>query len=165
MDATHIHLILNHFPISGMIFSIPLLLVAWLRKSEVLGRAGMITVFVTGFITIPTFLTGDPAEELIEHLPGISEKIIKIHEEAAEKAIWFVGAAALVALIGLFLSFRNRYTPKWAVPLVMILSVCSIGVLGWTNNLGGAISHPEIRRNKLMTTPVNIKKHENEGKE
>lgn len=148
MNAAHLHLILNHLPIVGVIFATPILLIAWLRKSEILTRTGLWMVFVTGLLTIPTFLTGEPTEESIEHLPGISETLIKAHEEAAEKAIWVMGAAAVVAFIGLIISFRRNSLPKVILPTVLILSILSMAALAWTNNLGGEIRHSEIRADK-----------------
>lgn len=42
-------------------------------------------IFILGiFYTMPAFATGDGAEEAIEHLPGISEKLIHTLEEAAD---------------------------------------------------------------------------------
>ncbi len=64
MDAAHVHLMLNHFPLIGMAFAIPLLLGAWIRKSEDLSRAGLTLVAVTGFLAVATLLTGEPAEEV-----------------------------------------------------------------------------------------------------
>lgn len=155
MDGAHIHLMLNHFPIAGILFAIPILVIAWWRKNDVLGLTGMSLVLLSGLITIPTFLTGEPAGEIIEHLPGISEKLIEIHEEAAEKTIWFVGAAALAALISLVVAFKNKSMLLKAIPFVTILSLCAIGFLAWTNNLGGQISHPEIRKDKGVIPPAN----------
>ena len=154
MDAAHIHLMLNHFPIAGILFAIPILVIAWWRKNDVLGLTGMSLVLLSGLVTIPTFLTGEPAKEIIEHLPGISEKLIEIHEEAAEKTIWFVGAAALAALISLLVAFKNKSILLKAIPFVTILSLGAIGFLAWTNNLGGQISHPEIRKDKGVISPA-----------
>lgn len=154
MDAAHFHLMLNHFPIAGILFAIPILLIAWWRKNDVLGLTGMSLVLLSGLITIPTFFTGEPAGKIIEHLPGISEKLIEIHEEAAEKTMWFVGAAAFAALISLIVAFKNKSMLLKAVPFVTILSFCAIGFLAWTNNLGGQISHPEIRKDKNVIPPA-----------
>lgn len=148
MDAVHIHLILIHFPIAGMFFAILILLIAWWRKNEVLSMTGMSLVLLTGLITIPTFFTGEPAEEIIEHRSGISEELIETHEEAAKKTIWFVGAAAIAALISLIIAFKNKSRLKKATPFVTILSLCAMAFLAWTNNLGGQISHPEIQKKR-----------------
>lgn len=160
MNPAHLHLILNHFPIAGMLFAMPILLVAWWRKSDVLGQIGMLIVVLAGLITIPVFLTGEPTEEMIEHLPCISEKLIEVHEEMAEKAIWVVGAASLTALASLVYALLRKSFPMKAIPPVMILALCSLGVLAWTNNLGGEISHPEIKKN--VTPSVQLQSEGNE---
>ena len=148
MNAAHVHLMLNHFPIVGMVFAIPLLLMAWGRKSEDLSRAAFCLVSITGLIAVATFLTGEPAEDAVKHLPGISKQSIELHEEAAEKAIWFVGGAALAAMVSLVLGFKNKVMPRRALLLVTALCAASMGVLAWTNNLGGQISHVQLRKNQ-----------------
>lgn len=153
MDAAHVHLMLNHFPLIGMAFAIPLLLGAWMRSSEDLSRAGLILVAVTGVLAVATLLTGDPAEGVIKHLPGISKRVIKIHEEAAEKSIWVVVAAAVAAIAGLFFGWKQKRTPRLVVLLVTVLSVASLAALAWTNNLGGQISHAELRNSTGAAAP------------
>ncbi len=164
MNAAHIHLMLNHLPIGGMLIAVPILLVAWWRKSDPLARPGLFIVLLSGIITIPTFLSGKPTEELIEHLPEISENLIEIHEEVAEKAIWLIGAAALGALVSLGISFKKQSLPKWATPLVTVLATLSLVILAWTNNLGGQIRHPEIRKDNALNSPNIGEWEENEKK-
>ncbi len=153
MNAAHAHLILNHLPVSGFLIAIPILMIAGWKKNELLGRVGMSIVVMISLVMIPTFLTGEPAEELIEHLPGVSESFIEAHEEAAEKAIWFVGASGLAALAGLLGVFRKFSIPGGALPWVTLISLCAAGFLAWTNNLGGEIRHPEIRENPARSLP------------
>jgi len=163
MNAAHIHLILNHLPIAGFIMAIPILLIAWWKNSEILGRIGMTVIVLAGLVMIPTFLTGEPAEEIIEHLPGVSESLIKTHEEAAEKAIWFVGASGLAALIGLLASIKKKSVPGGVLPWVTILSVCAGGFLAWTNNLGGEIRHPEIRKDQSSGSSTQSEKSDSQN--
>jgi uncharacterized membrane protein len=145
---------LNHFPIVGMTFAIPLLLLGWGTKSEDLIRVGLGLVSLTGLLAVATFLTGEPAEEVVEHLPGIAKRLITIHEEAAEKSIWMVSITAVAALISLIIGFKRKTTPKAAVLLVTCLSVACVGVLAWTNNLGGQISHDELRSTRGVLVPL-----------
>lgn len=146
MDAAQVHLMLNHLPFAGVLVALPILLIAWWRKSELLGRTGLLIVLFSGLVAIPTFLTGEPTEEILEHLPGISEELMKAHEEAAEKAIWLIGAAAFGAFVSLAFALKKRSLPRWAVPSVALLAGLSLGTLAWTNHLGGQISHVEIRK-------------------
>lgn len=160
MNSAHIHLILNHLPIAGMLFSLPLLAVAWWRKSDTLGVAGLVSVVSAGLLTLPTYLTGERAEELIEHMAGVSEKLIKLHEDAATKTIWIIGISAIFALSCLFLRYKNKVLPRFAVSSVLFLSIFSVGLLAWTNNLGGDIRHPELQKDANQSAPLNLEKHE-----
>lgn len=159
MDSAHVHLIINHFPIAGMLIAAPVLFMAWRKSNDLLGRTGLLIVLFSGLISIPTFLSGEQSEEVFEQMPGIPEQVIKIHEEAAEKAIWVVGAAAAAALISLFFAYKNKSMPKRAVPIVGVLVICAMAILAWTNNSGGKISHPELRRNSAVTAPAGSESH------
>jgi len=154
MDAAHLHLMLNHFPLAGMLGALMIVTLGRCSKNEALTRTGLALVVLTGALTFPTFLTGEPAEKAIEHLPGISESLIEAHEEAAEKIVWLVGIAAAISAAGLIQAFRKGVTPRWAVIGVLGLGVATAASLAWVNNLGGRISHPEIRGK--TTTSVSV---------
>ena len=64
MDAAHVHLALNHFPVIGAIIAILLLGYALLKRSDELTRAGLALLFLVGTVAIPVFITGEPAEQL-----------------------------------------------------------------------------------------------------
>ncbi len=145
MNTAHIHLIVNHLPLAGMIFSLPLLLAALWKNNKVLSQTALLAVFITGLSAGPTFLSGEPAEETIEHLPGVSEQLIKDHEEAAEKTIWVIGITAIAALAGFIVTRKKNTIPKQLLLTVTTLVLLTAGALAWTNNLGGQIRHPEIQ--------------------
>jgi uncharacterized membrane protein YphA (DoxX/SURF4 family) len=145
MDAAHLHLLLNHLPISGLLFAVPILLLAAWKKDTTLRYLGLGAVLLTGAASLATFFTGEPAEEVMERLPGISEELIKAHEEAAETAIWFVVAAALLASLALALGKRSKLVSRWGLSAVTLFALISIALLARANNRGGQISHPEIR--------------------
>lgn len=163
MNAAHIHLILNHFPIAGILGAILILLVAAWCENKELSIAGMLLVVLTGIVTIPTYLSGEPAEKIIEHMPNISEKMIHIHEETAEKALWFIGASTLAALISLVLTIKRKRVPERAITTILIISIVAMGFIAWTNELGGEISHPEIR--KLKTKGIEPFKQDQQDRE
>lgn len=155
MNAAHIHLILIHFPIAGMLFATLVLLIAWWRKNVLLCQTGMVLILLSGLITIPTFITGERAEEIMEQVPGISERLIEIHEEAAEKTMWFVGAAALAALLSLVVTIKYKSILSKTIPVVILISLFTIGFLAWTDRTGAEISHPEIRADEIIISPAN----------
>ena len=145
MNTTHLHLLLNHVPVLGVVCALALLAYGFWRKSNELKRAACILFVVASLVGVPTYLTGEPAEEAVEGLPGVSEAIVEKHEEIAAIAfggVVLLGASSLVALV----VFRRRQTfPAWASAPVLILAILTTGVLGWTANLGGKIRHTEIR--------------------
>lgn len=145
MNGAHLHLILNHFPIIGLLFGLVLLAVAQLRQSRDLARTGMFALVVIALITIPVYLTGEPAEEIVEHLPGFSEEILERHEWAALIAIFLTEIVGVVALVGLLVYRPPKQMPGWFLPTLLALCLIAVGWVGWTSSVGGQVSHEEAR--------------------
>lgn len=144
MNAAHLHLLLNHIPVLGVIFGFFLLLAALWRGSEELKRASLVVFLLAALITIPTYLTGEPAEEIVEKLPGVAATFIEQHEESAKIALIGMEILGIVALGGL-LFFRHRNAPAWLTGVILLLAMVVGGWMIRTANLGGKIHHPEIR--------------------
>jgi hypothetical protein len=83
MNWAHVHLMLSHLPVVGTIFGLLLLLLAQLRKSEELKRVSLGIFVLTALLALPVYFTGEPAEKVVEHLPGVTEPLIEEHENAA----------------------------------------------------------------------------------
>lgn len=154
MNVAHLHLILNHIPLIGVGFVTLLMVIALIRKSGELITVSLLLAVVVALSAIPVYLTGEPAEETVEDMQGVSEQIIDKHEEAAETAFIFlevVGGIALITLIG------GRFNKKFGNALTIITLAGLIaggGLVAWTANLGGKIHHPEVRGDKMaMTLP------------
>ncbi len=145
MNAAHIHLVLNHFPLVGLAFSFFILALGLFRSNENYAKVGLFIILVSGLLSVPTYLAGEPAEEIIEKLPGFSEKLVEAHEEAAELAIWFIGLTALAAAGTLWIYGKKTTTTKMMLISTLILNFISLVLIGRTSNLGGKISHPEVR--------------------
>jgi hypothetical protein len=136
---------LNHLPVIGSIFGALLLLFALLRKSEELERVSFGVFVFTALLALPVYFTGEPASEVVEHLPGVAESLIEEHEDAALFALLMAGATGVVALAGLILFRRAERLPRRIVGAVLVLSLATSGLMGWTANRGGRIRHTEIR--------------------
>jgi hypothetical protein len=145
MNLAHVHLILNHIPLLGIGFSILLLIIAMLRRSSELMNVALIFVILVALWAIPVYLTGEPAEEVVENLPGISEQLIEEHEEQAELAFIFIEVTGAFALISLFGRWYSDKLGQKLTVLTLVLLIVSGGLMAWTANLGGKINHPEIR--------------------
>ncbi len=154
MNQAHLHLLLNHFPVIGAILCLLLLLFALIRKSDELKRASLGGLVLISLLTIPAFLTGEPAEELVENLPGVSHALIEAHEEAALVAFIALGLTGALALVGLIWFRRRTVLPIWLMTVALLLTSASVGLMARTANLGGEIRHTEIRAASGSTLPA-----------
>jgi uncharacterized membrane protein len=145
MDATHIHLLLNHFPVIGTLIGGAIFIVGLFRKEALLQMAGLLTLVIVSVIAAPVFLTGDGAERAVEHLPGVTKAIIHEHEEWAEGTIWAIGAMGVLAAASFVGLLRQIKFVKFTAPAVVLLVVVSFALVAKTANLGGQIRHTEIR--------------------
>ena len=144
MNVAHLHLILNHVPVLGTAFGLGLLTFALWRKSEEVKKAALGLFVISALLAIPVYLTGEPAEEIVEELPDVSHANIEEHEEAAEVAFIGVLALGVAALAGLVWR-RGRTVPTGFASGILAASVAVCGLMAWTANLGGQVRHTEIR--------------------
>jgi len=161
MDATHIHLLLNHIPILGSLFALCLLLYGLIRKNASLEQAGLVTFVIAGLFALPVFFSGEDAEDAVEKLAGVSEFFIEEHEDLALIALWAIIVTAVLSLIGLY----TYHTKKRSVPLraaIVIAAIVSFAMMTLTGSHGGKIRHSEIRGTDL-SNPTNQNVPENKG--
>jgi hypothetical protein len=145
MNLAHAHLLLTHLPVVGAVFAVPLLATALLTRCTAVRRVALGAVVVVALLGLPTYFTGEGAEDVVEGLPAVSETLVERHEDAAARALVALEAAGAVALLGLALTLRARQVPAWILLATLLVAVVAAGLLGWTANLGGQIRHPEIR--------------------
>ena len=65
MNLPHLHLLLNHFPTVGMVIGLGLFLISLLGKSEDLKKASLIVFLGIALLTMPVYMTGNGAQEVI----------------------------------------------------------------------------------------------------
>ena len=150
MSLTHLHLMLNHVPVVGMLLVIALLAVALMRRSNELAKATFGVAVALALVSVVVFLTGEPAEESVENLPGVSEAVIEAHEEAALFATIVIGVFGAAAL-GALAWFRRRAIPRWIAGAGLAAALVVGATMAWTANLGGEIRHSEIRSSASIT--------------
>jgi formate hydrogenlyase subunit 3/multisubunit Na+/H+ antiporter MnhD subunit len=144
MNQTHLHLILNHVAILGAVFSLMLLVSGSLFGQVVLRKAALVGFVVAALAAVPVFLTGEAAEEAVEHQAGISEQVIHEHEEAGEAAIWIMVGTGLVALLVLIFGIDKDQKGARLMWVVYLLAIASAVAMINTGLKGGKIRHTEI---------------------
>lgn len=155
MNEAHLHLILNHIPILGSVFGFLTLGVGLLRKNTSLIQWGLVVFVAVMLVTIPTFLTGDGAEEVVEDLTGINEALIKDHEEAADLALWSTIGLGVAAAISMAMAVKKHRYAGILTQATFFLSLVVVGLMVWTGYLGGQIRHSEFNQNQAVST-VNV---------
>lgn len=145
MNSTYLHLLLNHFPIIGTLVGSGLLLWGIIKKQTQTQSIAAGVLFLMAVIALPVYLTGEPAEETVENLPGISETMMELHEESANLAIWIMGITGIISLVAIILHRQKQAFSGKAYLLAFILSVVTFGAMVRTGYYGGRIRHSEIR--------------------
>jgi uncharacterized membrane protein len=162
MNAAHAHLLLNHLPVLGILFTIPLLAFAWWHGAEILRRVALFAVVLAGGLALPAFLTGEPAEETVERMSGVSESAIESHEELAKFALSASLSAAVLAAVGLVLARRRGKTPGVVLAATVGVSCVAAVLMGLTANRGGQIRHSEIVGDASATGTAAPEAHEDD---
>jgi hypothetical protein len=144
MSSVQLHLVLNHFPVIGTLVVIALLAAAIIRRSNDIAKVSLGFLAALGGLAVLVYLTGEPAEEAIENLPGFSESITERHEEFALAATVVLASIGVFAL-GVLVRLRNREIPRWMTVGAFMLSLVGGGMMGYTAMLGGEVRHTEAR--------------------
>jgi uncharacterized membrane protein len=145
MNWAHVHLMINHVPVIGLLGVILLLVYSLVRKSDEVKMVSFTLFVLIALMTLAVFFTGQAAEDAVKKLPGVTEASIGRHEEMADVALVLMETLGVAALAGLFFLRRSGAIPKWIVVIVLLLSLVTAAVVGFTANLGGQIRHTEIR--------------------
>jgi hypothetical protein len=159
MNLTHLHLVLNHFPVIGTLLGALILGWALLRNNkELLSIASFIIVLmsITGFAVM---FTGDAAEETVENIPGISEIAMEAHEAAAETSIWVLLAAGAFGIISLIWKNLLNNPSKLPFVLTFIISALAFASMSYTGYLGGKIRHTELDNGISSSIAAPIESH------
>jgi len=107
-------------------------------------RSAYALLVVSAISAFITMASGDKAEDMVEDKAGISEEHIEEHEEAAESFAFLSYGVGLVAIIGLWASWREKSFARWIAwaTIAMILVQLLLGMRAGES--GGEINHPEI---------------------
>lgn len=154
MNGAQLHLALNHVPVIGILFCIFVLGWGLLRRSTDITRVGFVLLVFVGLAAGGAFLTGEPAEEVVEEQPGVSDDRIHEHEESGEFALIVTGIAGALGLVGLVLGRRSD-APRTLGWIALLAAVVAAATLFRTAHLGGQIRHPELR-GEVSTGPPTL---------
>lgn len=151
MNAVHVHFLLNHIPTVGFGLAFAVFLAGMIWKHEYLTRVGLVLIFLVALATIPTYLSGSAAMQMLESHPEISQDMIQAHEDAVIPAWCFMMFCGFAAFMGLWQFRITRRLPMWNLATVALLGIVAFGLMARAADLGGEIRHPEIVQGKILT--------------
>lgn len=146
-----------------MIFGTVLLALYFFRQNlKPILLVALVTILLSALSGIPVFYSGESAEDLVDNQPHVSQTFIHEHEEAAEVTLLGLAMAGLLSFLSLLsLYFQKELIAKRFTLVTLIVSLAGVGLTARTANLGGKISHPELRDSKDKNQQqTNIEKNE-----
>lgn len=147
MSQAHIHLLITHLPIFGSILGALVLIHGlWVKSSPT--KIAAYNLFIISAIGAGiAYLTGEAAEESVEHLQGVMEATIESHEEFAFFALGALIVLGLASIVGLLMTLRKSPFTKTIAFVILIIALISFGLVARTGYLGGKIRHTELNAN------------------
>jgi hypothetical protein len=143
-SGAHLHLLVNHAPIFGVLFALVLLVVSLKFAPDVLRRTAFVVLLGTGIAAAAANYSGEPAEDSIRGFPGVRRELIHEHEEMGEKSFIAAGLLGLLA-VGALVKWRRSPVPS-SVTVASILGAAVVsGLMIYTGLLGGRVRHTEVR--------------------
>jgi uncharacterized membrane protein len=158
-NVAHLHIAINHIPVILVPTALVVLAVGAWRRSEAIFRTGIVVAWVGVLSGLATYVTGDPAADLVMASEKAQEKTLDpIIGEHDASAGWALGSAVLVAIAGGWAWYRKGLRPETTVPVLVLTALCT-AILGRTALLGGRIRHPEARAGFVAPATHEEKEH------
>jgi len=160
MNDAHLHLAINHLPIIIPFIGLLVMIGGFLTKSNIVKRVAYLIFILGAIATFPAAATGEGAEEIAEHLPGVSHDIIHEHEELAETFILLSYALGALSIFGLWANKKHKSFSNMTAFVTIALGIVVLIFGARTGSSGGEIRHTEIRAD---FTPGADEGHEEQG--
>ena len=143
-ELSHLHLLLNHVPTLGFILALVAFVASFREKGDELRLFSLGLFFLIGIVALPAYTTGYGARLAIREQPGYSEALVETHQGAALFALVFMEATGFLAWLALWHGRRTTSPIRWT-PAILPLALLTVALMAAAGNIGGEISHPEIR--------------------
>jgi uncharacterized membrane protein len=144
MSGVHLHLLMNHAPILGVVFALGLLIASFFFAPDVLRRTALTVLIGAALAGAVAYYSGEPAEDAIRGFPGVRRELIHEHEESAEVAFIAISVVGVLAL-GALIRWRRAALPAALTYAALIATLLVSGLMAYTGLLGGRIRHTEVR--------------------
>lgn len=143
IDAAHLHLLVNHFPVVLSIVGLTSLAVGAVTRRDFYWRAGLQLMVLAAIAAVVAILTGESASDEIRQRAFVLRGTIGAHSSAAYAALW---ALLIGGAISAYAWWRARASdvgalPAWLRELVLIAALVGAALVGYAAYRGGIIVH------------------------
>lgn len=151
MNDAHLHLVVNHLPIVGVLIGFLVLLAGFFVNNIYIKNTALGIFIFSAIASLAANFTGENAEEFIEDLPGVSEVLIHEHEESAELFLVMMLVLGGISFVTLLLQYKKSTFSNYGFVLALLLSAACLFVSKNVGTSGGEIMHKEIRSDDNST--------------
>ena len=144
MNFAHLHIVLNHIPSIGTVVGVALFIASLVRKNDRLQKLSLQVLVVMALAVLPTYVSGNAAQRLVRR-PDVPQSLIETHQNSAMVTLFLMTITGTFSWFGLW-QFRRFSRPGFVTLAgVLTFSILTAAFILRTANMGGDISHPEIR--------------------
>jgi amino acid transporter len=163
MNAAHFHLLINHLPIVGSFIGFLLIFYSSIINKDLSNiKAGLIILTLSSFSILPVYFSGEGAEEIVEHLAGVSHETIEEHEEIAELGLYVSLFVGLLSSLSFLMVLRKNKNSKLLTNITLFAGFLLVILFVLIGQTGGEIKHPEIEKSSDTITPK-LNMHDTDG--
>jgi uncharacterized membrane protein len=118
------------------------------RRSAPIEAAAYFLFVISAAGAIVAYLTGEGAEEAVEHIGGISKTAIEAHEHFAIYPLFALILLGILSIAGIILIQKKSGLARKIPLILIIIAVISFMLVAWTAYLGGQIRHTELKKDQ-----------------
>lgn len=152
----YLHVVLNHFPLVGLVVSVLALCAALAARSRAATLIGLALVAATALSAWPVSASGEAGfDRVLSMADDDGQAFLRYHQQLAERWVFLYYITAGVAALGFVLSF------KWPRVLTLLSFITVLLALGslcaglFIARAGGEVRHREFRSGPPPQVPVN----------
>jgi len=154
MDWGYLHLVINHFPVVGIILGTLLLAAGLVLKNQGVKGSGLGIVLFSALSAVVTYFTGDPAKDAVERIPEVADAFVNRHEDIATVGMYLMIPAGLLAGMSLYSIWKKERSADFLVMVTLVLSLTTSVAFVYTGRTGGQIRHSEFRQGVTLDTEI-----------
>src|SRR3954454_9611165 len=139
----HLHILVSVFPSVGLVFALGFYVAALRTENETLKRTCLLVFGILGLLAIPTFYSGEGAQEALASDTRFNQDWITTHYGWSLAGLGMLAATGLVAFISLA-RFRGKRLSDNAAHLVLGCALITLGLMAVVGELGWELNHHEL---------------------